>query len=206
MFSYDSGFSILIRKLWTLVALSCLWLLCCLPVVTIGASTVSLVYAVRKNLLEEEGYAARNFLGCFRQEFWGATKIWLIFLGASLFLAWDAWIFFQMLLRNDPEGILLVVIGLMLLAAVVWCVHCLYYLATFEDNTKMVLKNAGRIALVHPVVNLEILIFTLLFAICLIFLPYFLLILPAVAVWLTGKSMGRIYGRLAQVPELEEEP
>lgn len=204
MFSYDSGFSVMIRKLLSLVALSAMWALCCIPVFTVGAATVSLIYTVRKYLIEEEGYVARDFFRCFRQEFAGATKIWLIFLAAGLLLAWDAYFFAQLLVRGNPEGLLLAVVLVMLLCAIVWCLHCLYYLATFEDGTKTVLKNAGRIALIHPVINVGLLLFTVLFVISLVFLPYFLLILPAAAVWCASRGIGRVYGRLIQVSEIEE--
>ncbi len=196
MFSYDSGFSTVVRKLMNLVVLSCTWLLCCLPVITIGASTVSLIYTIRKYFIEDEGHGAQTFFRCFRQEFGNATRVWLVFLGASLFLGWDTWYFLRLFLQGGALGILAAVTALMLLGAVVWCLHCFYYLAWFEDGTRTVLKNGGRLALVHPLANLELLLFTALFLMALIFLPYFLLILPAAAVWLTCRTMTKIYKRL----------
>ena len=55
-----------LNKTGQLIALSCLWLLGCLPIVTIGTSTTALYYAVIKSVRREQGSAI--------QEFWRSYK------------------------------------------------------------------------------------------------------------------------------------
>ena len=66
---------ILIGRIWYL---NILWLVCSLPVVTIGASTTALIYSCMK-LRDDDGYPTRNFFHSFKINFKQATIIWLIY-------------------------------------------------------------------------------------------------------------------------------
>lgn len=63
--------------------LSILWVVTSLPVITIGASTTALYYAVVKVIRNNEGYGWGEFWNGFRTNFKQATIIWLV---ALLFL------------------------------------------------------------------------------------------------------------------------
>lgn len=56
-----------------------LWLVCSLPIITIGASTTALCYSCMK-LHRREGYATRNFFHSFKENFGQATILFLFFL------------------------------------------------------------------------------------------------------------------------------
>ena len=60
IFSLDGPLMQLLNKLADLLTLSILWLLGCLPIVTIGASTTALYYAVMK-MIRGEGRVSSNF-------------------------------------------------------------------------------------------------------------------------------------------------
>lgn len=86
-FTPDSKFFVLCAKLVDLTKINLLWLLCCLPVVTAGASTtamLSCLYAFR----EGEPCGGKTFFSAFRKFFSTATAAWLLiaFLGAMLVL------------------------------------------------------------------------------------------------------------------------
>ena len=64
----------LIKKFWQLLVLNFLWLICCIPVITIGGSTCA-AYAVALRLADDDeevqslrGIAAR-FFKAFKQDF-----------------------------------------------------------------------------------------------------------------------------------------
>lgn len=65
-----------------------LWLLCSLPIVTIGASTTALIYSCMK-LHDKEGYATRNFFRSFRENFIQSTVLYILFLIAGILLLTD---------------------------------------------------------------------------------------------------------------------
>ena len=77
-FSYDSTFGRLFLKLSYGCCLNILWLVCCLPVFTIGASTTALYYSVIHSVKADDGYASHMFLRSFRRYFRQATILWLV--------------------------------------------------------------------------------------------------------------------------------
>lgn len=65
-----------------------LWLLCSLPVITLGASTTALCYSCMK-LHRKEGYVTRNFFRSFRENFGQSTILFLFFLFTGGILLFD---------------------------------------------------------------------------------------------------------------------
>ncbi|MDD3400567.1 MAG: YesL family protein [Eubacteriales bacterium] len=81
-----------------LVILNLLWLICSLPIITIGASTSAVHYVIIKKLRKEPIATVRGFFAGFRLNFGQATILWLIYAA----LLADAWI----LLRLYCQGAL----------------------------------------------------------------------------------------------------
>lgn len=63
-------------KLFDALVLGMLFLLCSIPIVTIGASATALYYAYDKVVRRSEGYTVRAFFHSFRMNFAQATLIW----------------------------------------------------------------------------------------------------------------------------------
>lgn len=66
--------------------LNILWLVCSLPIFTIGASTTALIYSCMK-LRADEGYVWKNFFKSFKENFRQSTLIWLIYLLVGALIA-----------------------------------------------------------------------------------------------------------------------
>ena len=118
-FSYDSKFGQLFLKLAYGCCLNVMWFICCLPIVTIGASTTALYYTSFKIAKDEGSYITAMFFRSFKQNFKQATIIWLIMLSAGAVLAADAVLLFR--LRASSAGTAAVVWTL-LLAAIFACI------------------------------------------------------------------------------------
>ena len=80
----DSPFFRLMGAIGDLVVLNILWLLCCLPVVTAGASTLALFAIVHKIAAGEDYRTASGFFKAFRRDFKQATALWLVVLAAGI--------------------------------------------------------------------------------------------------------------------------
>ncbi len=76
--------------------LTVLWAVCCLPVVTVGASTSALYYVSLKMAKNREGYLGKSFLKAFKDNFAQSTAVWLIMLAAGGFLGADLYFFYHM--------------------------------------------------------------------------------------------------------------
>lgn len=87
-FDPDSRFFIFCSRLVELVKLNLLWLICCLPIFTIGASTTALLsslYAWRA----QEPCGGKVFFSHFRKSFGKTTLLWLAMVAFGAMLALD---------------------------------------------------------------------------------------------------------------------
>ena len=176
-FSYESRFSQLLLKLCYACYLNLLWFVCSIPIVTIGASTTALYYASLKVVRDEGSHVAALFFRSFRQNFKQATVLWLILLGAGLFLGADGYILYH--LRLSSNGTMAVmwtlILAVVIAAAVVWVIVAEYVfplLASVANTNKAMLKNAFLIGTHY------------LFATILVFAVHFAMFFVVVA-WFT---------------------
>ena len=88
-FSYDSPFGQLFIRIAYGCCLNALWFICCIPIVTIGASTTALYYTSFKIAKDEGSYITTMFFRSFKQNFKQATIIWLIMLVAGIMIGAD---------------------------------------------------------------------------------------------------------------------
>ena len=83
-------------RIFDMMCLNVLWLVCSLPIFTIGASTTAMYTVMLKVVKNEEGYIVKGFFKAFKENFKKSTIIWLIllviggFLGADLYLTSSA--------------------------------------------------------------------------------------------------------------------
>lgn len=68
-FNINSPFFRFMSKLFDLIVLSLLWVLCCIPIVTIGPATAALYYSVVKSIRKDRGYATKEFFKGFKMNF-----------------------------------------------------------------------------------------------------------------------------------------
>ena len=93
-----------------LVVLNLLYVLCCIPVVTIGAATTAL-YGTVLALLHDEGHLYTLFVRIFLKRFKQATVFWLLWLTAVAVAAAGLPAWFQ----NSPTMIKSAAVGLLVL-------------------------------------------------------------------------------------------
>lgn len=82
----DNAVTHALSKICDMVCLNIMWLICCIPVVTIGASTTALYSVMLKMVKNEEGYIFRGFFKAFKENFKQSTIMWLLF--AALWIVW----------------------------------------------------------------------------------------------------------------------
>ena len=87
-FSMDNKFFTFMNKVADLCILNIICLVCCIPIVTAGASITAMYYVTLKMVRNEEAYIVRSFFKSFKDNFKQATIINLIMIavGAVLYL------------------------------------------------------------------------------------------------------------------------
>lgn len=95
MFSLDSPIMKLLGLVSDLFLLNLLWLLCCLPVVTAGASTVALYFSCIR-LQKDSGSVLKDFWQSFKSNFRQATVLWLLILLVLAVLLWEGYLLYTL--------------------------------------------------------------------------------------------------------------
>ena len=136
--SYDGLLARIVRYIWNLFVLNICFILCCLPVITIGAA-ISAMYAVFLNDFRESG-VLRKFIGAFAENFKQATVIWLIFMALAAVLAAN-W-YYLLTYSLGGNGLLLAVAAVVsvLYLSVVSFAFALQ--AKYENSPLQTMKNA----------------------------------------------------------------
>lgn len=88
IFGSDTLFFRAVDKLGNIIGITIMWLIGCLPVVTIGVSCTAMYYTMAKSVRKGEGYVMREFLGAYKRNLKNAFIMTLVFfaLGALLYL------------------------------------------------------------------------------------------------------------------------
>lgn len=140
IFSLDNPIMQTLSKIADLMILNVTFIICCLPVFTIGAALTGLSYVSLKMAENEEGYIFKGFLKSFKQNFKQATVIWLIMLAIGLVLGADFYIL------SASSGTFITTIRVILvITAFIYLMIMLYVfptLARFYNSTKNTLRNA----------------------------------------------------------------
>jgi uncharacterized membrane protein YesL len=85
--SMDSKFFIVTNKIVDMIVLSLVWLLMCIPILTIIPSTIALYYATAKSVRQDAGHAVPEFFHAFKENLRQGIALDIIYLaiGAALY-------------------------------------------------------------------------------------------------------------------------
>lgn len=134
-----------VSRLIDLIVAGLYWLICSLPVITIGAASTALYYAVVKCVRHERGRLTGVFFSAFRREFRQSTLTWLIYIGYTAVIAADAYAIGAAGL-GGVLGILRWVFFLPALLSLPWMFA---YISRFSNNIKGSFKFVGWLTLKH---------------------------------------------------------
>lgn len=146
-FNMDNKFFSVMGRVADLIILNVIFLICCLPIVTIGASLTALHYVTLKMTRNEESYIVKSFFKSFKQNFKQATIINIIMLVIGAVLYFDLHIVMGM------SGSLSQVLYIIFIAfGFLYLIVFLYIypvLSKFYNSTKNTFRNAILMSIRH---------------------------------------------------------
>ena len=86
-------FDIFFRKAWSLLKVNLLFLLACIPIVTIGPATAGMTKILRNYAREEHAFIWSDFWETFKQNFVKAFLVWLIDIVAGTLILFDLYMY-----------------------------------------------------------------------------------------------------------------
>lgn len=206
LFSYENPIWHFFGKFWSVLILNVLWIICSIPIFTIGASTTAVYYVTLKLVRNEDGYVIRSFFRSFKENFKQATTLWLIFLFAGAILGLDLWAILN--LNVFPAGwFRSALVAVFIVALVLWLVLVTYIfplLARFENTSRQAVWNALLISIRYIGSTFGMLLFDLgiLFLMFGVFTSLFMFGFPLLA-FANSFFFERIFRRY--IPKEEEE-
>lgn len=140
LFNLDAPVVQFMGKVGQMIITTLMWILCCLPVITVGASTAAM-YRIMFNLKEDGSCKASDFFRAFRDNFKQATLLWLILVACVAALAGLYWL--VLLVANDILRMVALAVFILLFFLVFILGLYGFPLTAFFDNTlAQTLRNA----------------------------------------------------------------
>lgn len=144
-FNYDSPFWSFMSRVADLVILNLLWLLFCIPVFTIGASTAAM-YRVTLNMVRGEGGGVvRSFWASFKLNFKQGVLLFLILLIPTLLVTYELWLYLSGVVAQSIWMGVVFCFPALLVSLIGAYIYPL--LAQFDNSIKNMLKNACLLAI-----------------------------------------------------------
>lgn len=149
-----------LAKISELIFLNVLWILGCLPIITIGTSTAALYRCVRLCRTNVGVPLFREFISAYKGNFKKATALFVILVILSGIVLVDVYIALQFRPIIGIAGVL----GFMVLAVLILmvCGYLLPLQAQFENTVGQTLKNAWVMTIVHLPKSLAVMMLNLL--------------------------------------------
>lgn len=197
-FNLDSPFMQTMNKVADLMWLNILTLICCFPIVTVGASMTALHYMALKIARDEECYITRDFFKSFKANFKQGTIIWLIQLFIALVLVGD----FYIIEKSGLEFSSKMQVLLMAVAIIVLYTSMFVYpvLAKFENTVLRTIKNAFFIGVLQfPKTILMMVLMVLPFVLLIFFeqlTPLVVLFCFSAPAWAAAKLYSKFFKKL----------
>lgn len=143
----DSPIMRFLSTLCDLIILNILCIICCIPIITAGASITALFSVTLKMVKGEESYIVRGFFKGFKDNFKQATIIWLIMAVFGIFMYMDYRAAY--VLPTNVRNVFQVMIGAIMILYAMLFTYIFPYLARFENSIKNIFKNSLLIAVLN---------------------------------------------------------
>lgn len=160
LFNIENPVWVFMGKLVDMLILSGLWVICSLPVVTIGASTAALYYVTLKLANNEEGYTVRSFFRAFKENLIPGIPMGIGALAVGIFLTCDLYAYYHI---DGQIGVVLLWASIVLAAV---CLMTLVWLFPLMARCKTDWKHLLVMSFVMSIKNFGWTLFMIVSAVC----------------------------------------
>jgi len=209
-FSSDNKFFVLMSKIFDVMVLGLMWLVFCLPIITIGPASTALYYTMVKVVRRERSYLLKEFFRSFKLNFKQGAIITLIYAVLIALMYFDFAYVRELSEAGSKYGAMLFGAFLMLaIFAVFTVVYIFPLLSRFTVTVKNLFKWSFFMAIRH-------ILWTVLFAALFIgtalmlyfsffYMPPLIIFLPGIYTLIVSFPMEHIFKRYMPVEEETDE-
>lgn len=198
-FDIESPLIQFLNKVADLMWLNILTLLCCIPVITVGAALTSAHYVALKLHRNEEGYITRDFFRSFKLNFKQSTAIWLLILLVLVVFSADFYIMNNVEAVKIPTvlQVIIMAIAILFMFMVLWVFAVQ---SKFVNTITKTIKNAFALSVIQlPKTILMAILYVLPYVLCILSLrlfPVLLVLGISVPVYVSAMLYNKMFRRL----------
>lgn len=192
----DSKFYGVVEKFANLLILNALWLICSLPILTIGPATSAMLCVVRQWKLHQDTSSVRNFFYYFKENFKYSFIIGILYIGYSILLFFNLYY-----LNQDQTGLkIMMLVPLIVVSLLLLCIAAYIFpvLSHYQLSLKKTIQNSFAMSIAYfPTTILLFGVFLLLF-LAVKAIPIFILIAFSVAGFIQYHLCQKVFTKIDQ--------
>ena len=203
--NHENDIMSVLTRLVDVFVLGILWMLCSIPVITIGASSTAFYYAFNKAVRQKRGYAWKEFFYSFKMNFKQSTKVWLMELGIGLMSVLDCVILSQLSEQIPMTTVWIGILIALFALVMMWGLFLFPYLARFENETKVALKNVAIILAANFLWGILLFAIFVIAVLVSLWIPLFGVFAPSVYMVFANYILEQIFKKYMTEEDLERE-
>lgn len=145
IFDLNNPFMQFLTRVGDMILLNFLFLICCIPLVTVGAARAALYKVTIDAMYDMEGGIFKSFFAAFRANFKQATVVWLIQLVIFASLVCDVLLILTFMPTSKVMYILVAVLGFLVLCVIAYMTPLL---VRYDNSLREHLSNAIVLAII----------------------------------------------------------
>ncbi len=205
IFNLDNKFFRGVTKIIDCVWVSILWIVCSLPIFTIGASTTALYYTINKCIRNGRSYVSTEFFSSFKSNFKQSTIIWLILMVVYAILGFDFYVMKQFAEAGEEIGKIYICFFVFGVFVTMWGFYLFPYVARFENTVKNTFKNSLYMAISNVHWTIIMTVIAIATALVIYLFPPIAIFMPAVYNLCKNIALEHVFLKYMSPEDIEEE-
>lgn len=208
-FSTDNPVMVTLSRIFDMIWVSLIFLVFCIPLITIGDAITSLYYVCTKVIRHGEGYVWREFWRSFKQNFKQSTIYWLIIVFIYFLLWWNInYLGLNSSTKEGTGGVLAAIYLVMMIVLAILTLNVFPIISRFDNKFMMTIR-FGLFCTFRHILHGVIILAMVIFAGLLTYVQwgtptmFFAIILPGLVGFLSTYPMEHVLKKYQPKRELE---
>ena len=193
LFDYDGPLMTVLRKLLSVLLAGVLFLLCCIPVFTAGASFAALYDVTERSLKDSRGYVVNGFFDSLKENWRQTLPAGAVFALVFFVFEWDVYLLKLFLENGRAIGNFYVIIRVLEVLVLLYAVWVFSQISRFRNTLKQILKNALLLSIRHLGASFCVLLLLVFGAVVMWIVPVSALFMPVVVTWLMTAVLDPVF-------------
>lgn len=191
IFNLDNPLWRTVGKLVDVCLINIIYMILCIPIVTIGPATTALYYVMLKIVRDEESHIYRMFFRSFKENFKQGTIIGVIMTLLGLFFAYDIYLYFQME-QAFAKYLAVFFIGVFIIYLMA-LTYVFPILSKFVNTVGRTMKNAVFMSIRHVFRSIIMLLVLAAMIIGVLYFPPLILLGPGLVAFINSYMFVKIF-------------